>query len=615
MKGYLKERRVGALLLLLFSVFHLPACHFPSSEDAQVVSVATSSGVTRGQIVSVGDKSVIEWQDIPYAQPPVGELRWRAPRTLTGANPLPPKAKTTACMQEASQYGGVPGQGVVGSEDCLYLDIRAPLNSTSRDHPVMFWIHGGGNVSGSKDYYNFSRLVAQEDVVVVTVNYRLGALGWLTHPAIQSLQEGIDKTSNFGTLDLIEALRWVQTNISHFGGDAKNVTIFGESAGGHNVFALLASPLADQLFHRAIAQSGYLTSATPASAYNVQNQDPLVRRGSWQMVNRLFTNPDTVTPSEYGQSSWPSLRDKLKALDANDLVAAYVDARDNDYMPLTTSDNIVIPSEGLKAALHNPKYRKDVSVIAGTTRDELSFWLGLHRYFMATHYPFTRWLPPVVKVKNKPLYAFWVSVRSHAWKLRAVDNALGALQLAGYQQLFAYRFDWDDQRASFFADIPNFLGAAHGVDVAFLTGDYRYGPVSRYVYPKGQARNQMERTMMSTWAHFAKTGDPNGSIPIPWKPYSTHDRVFLRLDKDADLALASEDEDLDSLLAQVVNTEVASDLEKCLIVWESLVNVGDPDISRYRRWNEGRCEVFDISKEQQKIRNDLRETYGSVTIF
>ena len=112
----------------------------------------------------------------------------------------------------------------------------------------MFWIHGGGNTSGLKDIYDFSKMVSKHDVIVVAINYRLGPLGWFTHPAIQEFQDGDDKTSNFGTLDIIHALKWVNNNISKFGGNPDNVTIFGESAGGHNVLSLLVSDKAKGFF-------------------------------------------------------------------------------------------------------------------------------------------------------------------------------------------------------------------------------------------------------------------------------------------------------------------------------------------------------------------------------
>ena len=126
----------------------------------------------------------------------------------------------------------------------------------------MFWIHGGGNTTGLKDLYDFSSMAKKHDVIVVTINYRLGPFGWFTHPSIQEFQTGLDRSSNYGTLDIIEALKWVKTNIEFFGGDPNNVTIFGESAGGHNVYSLIASKEAKGLFHKAISMSGYTTSVS-----------------------------------------------------------------------------------------------------------------------------------------------------------------------------------------------------------------------------------------------------------------------------------------------------------------------------------------------------------------
>jgi para-nitrobenzyl esterase len=254
-------------------------------------------------------------------------------------------------------------------------------------------------------------------------------------------------------------------------------------------------------------------------------------------------------------------------------------------------------------------------VIAGSNRDELTLWLGLHRYFMSVSYPFTPLLPPVVRVKNPELYQFWVETRSHAWKLRGVDDALDALHKAGYDSLYAYRFDWDDQQASWFADFPAFMGASHGIEIAFLTGDYKYGPISDYIYPPSIARDQMEATMMSVWADFARSSNPAMGLSNSWLQYTQNQRYFLRLDKDLDLGLESERDDMDSLLLKIANTDVASELEKCIIAWESLINVGDPEIARYQAWDDRRCAIYDIVYEQQRIADELREAHGSVAIF
>ena len=158
------------------------------------------------------------------AKPPVDQLRWKAPRSITNKVEIKPK-ENNFCIQRPSNLGGVDSENFyVGSEDCLYLDIFVPKKA-SKDLPVMFWIHGGGNTSGLKDIYDFSKMVSKHDVIVVRMNYRLGPFGWFTHPAIQNYQYDEDKSSNFGTLDLIMALKWVNKNISSFGGDEDNVTI------------------------------------------------------------------------------------------------------------------------------------------------------------------------------------------------------------------------------------------------------------------------------------------------------------------------------------------------------------------------------------------------------
>ena len=148
----------------------------------------------------------------------------------------------------------------------------------------MFWIHGGGNTSGLKDLYDFSKVVSKHEVIVVRINYRLGPFGWFTHPAIQQFQSGEDKSSNFGTLDIIMALKWVRDNISNFGGDPNNVTIFGESAGGHNVLSLIASKKAKGLFHKAISMSGYTTSISKEDAYNPKKESSTSKYSSISVV-------------------------------------------------------------------------------------------------------------------------------------------------------------------------------------------------------------------------------------------------------------------------------------------------------------------------------------------
>ena len=612
------------LILGITSLLALTACGMfspeqPIPENLPQYKIQTASGMSQGRLNASADEKigaeVVSWFDIPYAQAPVGDLRWRAPRELVAPEQLIVEREDTACVQQASRYGGVEGgaEGVIGSEDCLFLDIRAPADFASKQYPVMLWIHGGSNTTGLKDYYDYSKLAAAKDVVVVAINYRLGALGWFTHPAIQGQQSGEDQTSNFGHLDIIQSLKWVRDNITGFGGDAGNVTIFGESAGAHNVYALLASPLANGLFHRAIAQSGYTGTSSLASAYNLDGVDTFVTRGGWQMTQKLLAQEGI---SESALTADKGLRQLLKSFDARELIALYNDKPDKvDYSPLTTADGIVIPKVGMVAALADPQYAKNVPVISGANKDEVTLWFALHRYFMQTSYPLTKLLPPKVTIKDPELYNFWVRTRSQAWKARGVDEPLSAMELAGYDQLYNYRFDWDDQEKSFFIDFPSIFGAAHGTDISFVTGDFKYGPVTSYIYPEGEARDQMERTFINVWGDFAHSGIPDKSLDFEWQRYNSKTKAYVRLDRDEFLELQFETETLGTLLAGIAADTNASHIEKCLLAWETLINIGDADVARYKAWNNGQCEELDARGEQERIAVELIEEFGTASVL
>lgn len=601
----------SVLILIILASLSILSCSLlsPSEPEPQQLTehrIQTSSGLAQGHSMA----QLVAWFDIPYAQPPVGDLRWRAPRELNNPEQAIVEKPITSCVQKASQYAGVEGEGIGGSEDCLYLDIKAPADFASKQYPVMFWIHGGGNTTGEKDYYDFTKMVLNKDVVVVTINYRLGALGFFTHPAIQGLQTGLDKASNFGTLDIIHSLKWVQQNISQFGGDPDNVTIFGESAGGHNVLALLASPLANGLFHKAISQSGYTTSTPLADAYNKEGANRLIKRGSWQITDKAQSSGNQAG------DNIEDVRALLKAMDSVEFMALYETGDlDFDALPLTTADGVVIPKQGMLASLADPAYAKNIPVIAGATKDEIALWIATHRYFMESSYSFTKLLPPVIRVKDQALYDMWVRLRSHAWKLRGVDDALTAMESAGYQHLYAYRFDWDHQEKSVFIDFPSLFGAAHGTDIAFVTGNYTYGPISSYVYPETAERQQMEDSMMGAWTAFAKTAQPDLGKPVQWQRFSAASPAYLHLDKDDLLRMSTETETLGSLLADMAASTVPTDLERCYMAWETFINVGDPDPQSYTAWNQGLCSQVDMRSEQRAIAIQLIEEHGSISVM
>ena len=385
--------------------------------------------------------------------------------------------------------GGSSGDGYFsGTEDCLYLDIRAP-KSSDMNLPVMFWIHGGGNTSGLKDIYDFSKMVELHNVIVVTINYRLGPFGWFTHPSIQENQHGIDKTSNYGTLDIIAALEWVKENILLFGGDPNNITIFGESAGGHNVLSLIVAKQAKGLFHKAIVQSGYTTSYSINDSYKQSEISSTSKHTSWNIVNRILQDQNLKILQSRNKEK---VRNILKTISAKDFFKYYANRPSYENLPLLTSDGIVIPKIGLKDSLSKEKYVNRVPIIAGSNRDEVKLWLASAKYFVDLDYSFLGSIfgIPRVNINNNEAFNIFNSYRSRAWKIRGVDNPLRSLHISGNDNLYAYRFDWDDHRKYIIADFQELIGAAHATEIPLLTGNNKlvdgYGFL---IYPNGPSKD------------------------------------------------------------------------------------------------------------------------------
>lgn len=228
----------------------------------------------QGALIGFIDDDVHVWCGIPYAAPPVGPLRWRSPQPPPCWDDVREATTFSASSWQSSEYcqalgGGDPGRF---SEDCLYLNIWSPVTRQT-PLPVMVWLHGGGFTIGAGGLPPYQgHALARRDVVVVTLNYRLGHLGFFAHPALEGEEDRV--VHNFALLDQIAALQWIRDNIAAFGGDPDNITLFGESAGARSVLSLLASPLAKNLFHKAIVQSGYTLPDTPREQA-LQNGDAL----------------------------------------------------------------------------------------------------------------------------------------------------------------------------------------------------------------------------------------------------------------------------------------------------------------------------------------------------
>ena len=576
----------------------------PSKKDFELKAVNlknpihTSSGIVQAKL----HRGVYIWEDIPYAQPPLEELRWQAPRKIEASQELiQPKTKNF-CIQRTSSFGGSSdfvddGALISGTEDCLYLDIFAPLNKSDKPIPVMFWIHGGGNTSGLKDIYDFRKLVKKHNVIVIRINYRLGPFGWFTHPSIQGLQNGIDKTSNFGTLDIISALEWVNKNITLFGGDSNNITIFGESAGGHNVLSLLVSKRAKGLFHKAISMSGYTTSISIQDAYKPDTQSFSSDHSSAKIVNKIIQ--EISYKKEQYEYEKEEIREILFNLSGEEFFKYYQDRETFEEIPLLTNDGIVIPKIGLRDALSLEEYVNNVPTIIGSNRDEVKFWLAFSEYFVELDFSISGSILglPKINLKDEDAYEAFNYYRSSAWKVRGVDEPLNALSKAGNNKLFSYRFDWDDQRRFVIADFKQLFGATHALEVPLLAGDKTLvggRPVSNFIYPRGISYFFISRNMMKYWTNFAKNNDPGFSTNnVQWKPYiknTSDENYFLILDNKKNLKMSSEFLSLKDLTRELFYDKRLNETEKCVILYQMFTFVGNDLYEENIKNYQGKCD-------------------------
>jgi len=556
------------------------------------IKVETSSGIVDGYKKG----RVIYWDDIPYAKPPIDQLRWKAPRTINNSKNIISSKENNYCVQRPSSLGGPGGEGLyVGTEDCLYLDISATARKKSELLPVMFWIHGGGNTSGLKDLYDFNKMVRRHNVIVVRINYRLGPFGWFTHPSIQDFQTDLDKTSNFGTLDIIAALHWVKENISLFGGDPDNVTIFGESAGGHNVFSLLVSDKSKGLFHKAISMSGYTTSISPKDAYVQNDKSSTSSYTSSEIVKKIIKE----LSNEKETYSNEEIRDILLNLSTQEFFEHYANRETYEEIPLLTSDNIVIPEAGLRASLFNKDIVNKVPTIAGSNRDEVKLWLATAEYFVELDFSAVGSLLniPNVKLKDEDAFEAFNYYRSSAWKIRGVDIPLKGLYESGNSNLYAYQYHWDDHRRYVVADFKKLIGAAHATEIPLLAGNAKLVggyPLSDLIYPAGRSRLFTSRNMMRFWTNFAKSGEPGMSTnSIRWSSIIENNEFgssYIVIDNKNNLKVKEDKKTFKSLAKELFEDSRVNELEKCVILLQMFTFVGNDLYDENIKHYPGNCE-------------------------
>ena len=541
------------LLLLISSCSSL----FERNTDRYVQIEANA-----GKIIGIDEGDHYSFKGIPYAQPPVGDLRWRAPKDLPRSeNPIYATDYKNSCVQpgDGSLSLGSSGKVYSGNEDCLYLNVFVPQNQTKfekNNFPVMFWIHGGANIFGAGSQYDFSALATSQQVIIVTINYRLGIFGWFTSNDLRDTSEGLDKSSNFGQLDIIKALEWVKSNIDYFGGDSSNVTIFGESAGGHNTLTLLASPLSKDLFHRAISQSGYVESASLEFA----EKDALLSS------EKLFEEDiKFLIDSE-------EIAAKLRGISAEEIFTRIAKIREENIwakMPLTTRDGIVVPKKGIYSGLRNVD--PDIVVVAGTNKDELNLYYLDSDYFYDTTFGIRKSLK-----RSKENLRSWIDYRSEIWRFKGAEEPLRVMS-ENNNNLYSYRFDWDEQlNSNVVGNYQLFLGAAHFMEIPFLLGKFNLGPIGfiekRVVFPSESEKGRLalSELMMKYWSNIAKYGDPNAFTDGPkWEKFTKEKQQYLTLDNPIEnkLSMVEEPVNIDLLLSKVESDSSLEIAERCVIGW------------------------------------------------
>ena len=278
------------------------------------------------------------WKGIPFAKPPVGDLRWRAPEDPEPWEGIrPAKERPPECIQPKFDPPLTIQPETIGSEDCLYLNVYRP-QTAEENLPVYVWIHGGGNILGDASGWFVEGLALKANIVLVSIQYRLGVFGYFTHPAFRSGGTTAENSGNFGTLDQIKALRWVRQNIAAFGGNPFNVTIGGYSAGGHNVAQLKISPLARGLFQRAVIQSD------PWLAQSMAEIDKTANR---TIDNALMMKDDVRDPKDVRRVRMEMTDDELvaflRSVPAAELVKAHFSGRTNPVWSRVIEDGLVIP--------------------------------------------------------------------------------------------------------------------------------------------------------------------------------------------------------------------------------------------------------------------------------
>lgn len=534
-----------------------PAPPAPPPADGPMVRQTTA-----GKIEGVDDgatSGTYYWKGVPFAQPPVGALRWRAPVVPEAWSDIRPAAKFgNACLQIGrifspglnNTYDATIGTNLgkpVGSEDCLFVNIWRPATD-EKNLPVLLFVHGGSNISGytADPLYDGAKLAKAANAVVITASYRLGILGFLNMPQLKPGGTAGDDSGNFALLDNMAALRFIQNNVANFGGDPGNVTLSGESAGATNLLSVMTSPMAKGLFHKAFEMSGGISLASnlpPGTLPSLSPASTSLAQGAAILEKLLVadgTAADATAAKAYIATRTPEqIAEYLRAQDGGKMLGTVVAAGLGSVGPIP--DGTVIPTDPI-GAIAADQYLK-VPMLAGNTRDEgklfasllgtigfpTSGWIVNDAQRFSLMFNFDPDAAPTLTV-NDIIDPFYLPVD----KLGTGYNAATALVTKGLfeanrsnlldtmktrqSNIWHYRLDWSQEAAPW----NDVYGASHAFDLPFVFGNFGPSVLSNVMGGKANEKGRLalSNAVMASIGAFMRKGDPNtpelGATWAPW---------------------------------------------------------------------------------------------------